>query len=49
MFTEHLTEAFNPTSLAVQWLRPHASNAESTGLIPDRGTRIPHAMGCGQK
>ena len=32
------------TSLAVQWLRLHASNAGVQGLIPDWGTRIPHAV-----
>ena len=31
------------TSLAVQWLRLSASNAEGTGLIPDQGTKIPHS------
>ena len=30
------------TSLAVQWLRL-PSNAGGTGLIPDQGTKIPHA------
>ena len=33
------------TSLAVQWLRLCASNAEGTGSIPDQGTKIPH-FGC---
>ena len=28
----------------VQWLRLHAANAGSTGLIPSQGTKIPHAM-----
>ena len=31
------------TSLAVQWLPHHASNAGGTGLIPGQGTRIPQA------
>ena len=31
------------TSLVVQWLRPHASNAGGTSSIPGRGTKIPHA------
>ena len=31
------------TSLAVQWLRLHVSTAGCTGLIPGRGTKIPHA------
>ena len=30
-------------SLAVQWLRLCISTAGGTGLIPDWGTRIPHA------
>ena len=37
------------TSLAVQWLRLRASNSGHTGLIPGRGTKIPHAVGHGQK
>ena len=32
------------TSLAVQWLRLCASNAEGAGLIPGQGTKIPHAV-----
>ena len=35
--------------MAVQWLRPQASNAGCMGSIPGRGTRIPHAMQCGQE
>ena len=35
--------------LTVQWLGLHASTAGGTGLIPDQGTKIPHAMRCGQK
>ena len=30
------------TSLAVQWLRFHASNSGGTGSIPGRGTKILH-------
>ena len=30
-------------SLMVQWLILHVSNAGGVGLIPDRGTKIPHA------
>ena len=30
-------------SLAVQWLGPCAFTAEGAGLIPGRGTKIPHA------
>ena len=37
------------TSLAVQWLRRHASTAGGTGSIPGPGTKIPHAMWCSQK
>jgi len=29
--------------MAVQWLRLCAPNAGGTGLIPGRGTKIPHA------
>ena len=36
------------TSPAVQWLTL-PSNAGGAGLIPGRGTKIPHAEGCGQK
>ena len=32
------------TSLVVQWLRLHASNAGGSGLIPVWGIKIPHAM-----
>ena len=31
------------TSLAVQWLRLHASSAGGMGSIPGRGTKIPQA------
>ena len=37
------------TSLAVQWLRLHASTAGSAGLIPGWGTKIPHATTRQQK
>ena len=37
------------TSLAVQWLRLHTSDAGGMGLISSAGTKIPHAMWCGQK
>ena len=36
------------TSLAVQWLRLHASTAGGTGLISGLGTEIPHAEWSGQ-
>ena len=32
------------TSPEVQWLRLHVPSAGGTGLIPDQGTKIPHAM-----
>ena len=41
--------AYDWTSLAVQWLRFHASTAWSTGQIPGRGTKIPHAAWHGLK
>ena len=37
------------TSLAVQWLGLHASNAGGVGSVPGRGTKIPHAAQHGQK
>ena len=37
------------TSLAVQWLRLHASTAGGMGLTPGRGTKMPHAVQHGQK
>ena len=36
-------------SLVAQWLRLHASFAGGMGLIPGWGTKIPHAVGQGQK
>ena len=36
-------------SLAVQWLRRHASNAGCVGSIPGGRTKIPHIMWHGQK
>ena len=36
------------TSLAIQWLGLHASNAETKGSIPGRETKIPHASQHGQ-
>ena len=35
--------------LAVQWVRPHTSNAGVVGSIPAQGSKIPHAMWQGQK
>ena len=37
------------TSLAVQWLRLHASTAGGAGSIPGTGTKIPRATGYCQK
>ena len=37
------------TSLAVQCLRLHSSNAGDESLIPGQRTKIPHTMGNGQK
>ena len=34
---------YGGSSLAVQWLGIHAFTAESTGLIPGPGTKIPKA------
>lgn len=33
------------TSLAIQWLRLHASTPRGAGSIPGWGTKIPHASG----
>ena len=37
------------TSLVVQWLRLQASTAWGMGLIPGQGSKILHAIWCGQK
>ena len=37
------------TSLVVQWLRLHTSNAEDMGSIPSQGTKVSHVVWCGQK
>ena len=37
------------TSLAVHWLGLWAYSGQGKGLIPDRGTKIPHAKWQGQK
>lgn len=44
-------ESANRTSLAVQWLRLHASTAGGMGSIPHPhwGTKISHAGHCGKK
>ena len=33
----------------VQWFRLHASSVGDMGSIPCQGTKIPHAVQCGQK
>ena len=38
----HIKNKVDGTSLVVQWLRLHAPNAGGLGLIPGRGTKIPH-------
>ena len=35
-------DLYSGTSLVVQWLRLHTSNAGGMGLIPGGGTKIPH-------
>ena len=37
------------TSLGVQWLRLHASNAEGPGSNPGQGTKIPCDLQCGPR
>ena len=37
------------TSLVAQWLRLHTVNAGGGGLIPDQGSKIPHATQHSQK
>ena len=37
------------TSLVVQWFRLCTSTAGGAGSIPGPGTKIPHALQCGQK
>ena len=44
-----LQEVTGGNSLAVQWLRFSASTAESLGLIPGQGNKIPHSLWCDQK
>ena len=36
-------------ALVVQWLRLHALNAGSTGVVPNWGSKIPLAKWCNQK
>ena len=44
-----IQESVSGTSLAVQWLRLHASNAEDVGSISGWGTKILHSAGRSQK
>ena len=37
------------TYLLIQWLRLCTFNAGSVSSVPNQGTKIPHAMWCGQK
>ena len=39
---------YGGTSLAVQWLRLHTSNARGAGSVPGWGTKIPHTLWCSQ-
>jgi len=41
--TKKKDEDFLGTSLAVQWLRLHASNARGVSSLPGQGTKCPHA------
>lgn len=50
MFTETCSRKFVKTSLAVQWLRRHASTvARGMGSIPSQGTQVPHAVQYSQR
>lgn len=49
MFKTTIKKTSLRTSPAVQWLRFHASNAGSTGLLPGQRTKIPRAAQHGQK
>ena len=42
--TSDLIQDCSRTSLAVQWLTRHTSNAQGAGSIPGQGTKIPHAV-----
>ena len=44
----HILNNHLANSLAVQWLRLHASNAGGAGSIPGRGSKVLHAVQCGQ-
>ena len=38
-----ILKSFSGTSLVVQWLRLHTSNAGGRGSVPGQGIKIPHA------
>ena len=46
---KYIKKLITGTSLRVQWLRLHPTNAGSMGSIPGWGTKVPHTVGCGQK
>ena len=49
VWIKRIYKSYWGTSLAVQWLRLCASNAGGIDSIPGQGTKIPHALRCGQK
>ena len=49
LFKTAQSESGEGASLAVQWLRIHASNPGGAGSIPGQRSNIPHAAQCGQK
>ena len=46
---KNLFKKVGGTSLVVQWLGLHASNAGGVGSVPGRRTKIPHATWHSQK
>ena len=48
VFKGNVHSSHGRTSLAVQWLRPHASISGGTGSVLGWGTKIPHAAWHGQ-
>ena len=45
----NLTLKYGLDLLAAQWLRLHTSTAAGMDSIAGQGTKIPHAVWCGQK
>ena len=45
----NLTLKYGLDLLAAQWLRLHTSTAAGVGSVPGQGTKIPHAVWCGQE